>query len=412
MKEVLQKIVPDTAERKRFQIATKRFLQQLNAKLNGAQAILGGSGAKDTWLAGNHDVDIFVTFDYKKYADRNQELSEILHKRLRLAFPKIRINRLHGSRDYFQLNFEQHAFETIPILKIGKAKEALNITDISPLHSVWVNKKTKTLKNEVRLAKQFCKANQLYGAESHLNGFSGYVLEILIAYYGSFKKLLSASQRWKVQEIIDPEKHYQKKMALLQINQSKLRSPLIVIDPVDKNRNASAALSLEKFTLFRKLAEQYLQKPQASCFEKKIIQYAELQQEAEKKKINLVYLEVQPLAGKIDVVGVKLLKIDQYLKQKLQQFEIIKSGWDWNKYYYFLKKKELPQEEIRAGPPIEMKEFVAAFQRKNKDTFVENGHLMARIRIEVRELPLFMKKILKDKYVQERIDEIETLKID
>ena len=35
-------------------------------------------------------------------------------------------------------------------------------------------------------------------------------------------------------------------------------SPLIVIDPVDKERNAAAALSINKFSSFKRLAKNYL----------------------------------------------------------------------------------------------------------------------------------------------------------
>ena len=47
--------------------------------------------------------------------------------------------RIHGSRDYFIVDFENLSFEIIPVLKIKNATEAKNITDISPLHVKWMN---------------------------------------------------------------------------------------------------------------------------------------------------------------------------------------------------------------------------------------------------------------------------------
>ena len=41
-----------------------------------------------------------------------------------------------------------------------------------------------------------------------------------------------------------------------------------MIDPVDKSRNAAAALSKEKLLLLRKLAKQYLNKPSQKYFQK------------------------------------------------------------------------------------------------------------------------------------------------
>ncbi|MBI4983169.1 nucleotidyltransferase domain-containing protein, partial [Candidatus Woesearchaeota archaeon] len=206
--QILTQIKPSTEERKRFELTITSFISKLNSKLKEAKAILGGSGAKDTWLSGSHDVDIFVQFNYIKHASQSERLPNFLEKCLKRAFPSQKIKKLHGSRDYFQLHFEGIDFEVIPILKVNRAESAKNITDLSPLHSKWVNKHTQPLKDEIRLTKQFCKANRLYGAESYLGGFSGYVLEILIAYYGSFKKLLQASQKWKEKEVIDPESYY------------------------------------------------------------------------------------------------------------------------------------------------------------------------------------------------------------
>ena len=407
MQEVLKKIKPTKEEQAKFKNSSDSFLKKI--KIKDTQIILGGSGAKDTWLSGSHDIDIYVVFNYKKYAQKSDELSKILEKELKKIFPKI--TKLHGSRDYFQLNHQGYLFEIIPILQISKAKESLNITDISPLHSVWVNKHTKKLKDDIRLAKQFCKANNLYGAESYLAGFSGYVLEILVAHYGSFEKLLQASQLWKIKETVDPEKYYLKKMALLHLNQSKLQSPLIVIDPVDKSRNASAALGMEKFILFKKLAKSCLQQPNTNFFTKKEINFPELKKEAENKKLNLVYLELQPLTGKRDVVGSKLLKAFQFLEQHLTAFEIKKSGWDWNKCYFFLGKRELPKVIIRPGPPLNLKQFVNDFKKKNKDNFVKDSKIYAKIKVQYPKLDDYLAQLLKNKYVQEKIKKITKISI-
>src|SRR3989344_831244 len=290
MEEVLKRIKPGKEETKNCKAVTDLFLKKLNSNLKDAEAILGGSGAKDTWLSGNHDIDIFVEFNLKKYSTISSELSEHLEKALKKTFRNKKIERVHGSRDYFQIDYEGISFEIVPILKISKAEQSLNITDISPLHSRWVNEKAKGKKDEIRLLKQFCKANNLYGAESYINGFSGYVLDILTAQYGSFEKVLKATQRWKEKDVVDPSKFYPtKELALFHINTSKLQSPLIVVDPVDKSRNAAAALSMEKFLLFKEKAKKYLQKPSPEFFEKEKITLASLQQKY-KGKGTLVFV--------------------------------------------------------------------------------------------------------------------------
>src|SRR3989344_1107382 len=171
---ILNKIKPNEQERLWFKTIADSFLKLLNSKLKDARAILGGSGAKDTWLAGNHDVDIFVLFNYQKYSGQSSELANFLEPIFKKVFSKEKISRVHGSRDYFQLYYQGFFFEVIPILQISSSLQAINITDISPLHSLWANKYTKGLKDEIRLIKQFCRAQKVYGAESYIGGFSGY----------------------------------------------------------------------------------------------------------------------------------------------------------------------------------------------------------------------------------------------
>jgi len=398
--EVLQKIKPPKEEQEQFRKGTSDFLQKLNSNLKGAKAILAGSGAKSTWLSGNHDIDIFVLFDYKEYSPKSPELSNILEPILKKSFPESKIARLHGSRDYFQLSYQNMDFEVIPILKINQAKQALNIMDISPLHAVWVNKHTKKLKDDILLAKQFCRAQGAYGAESYIGGFSGYVLEILIANYGSFSKLLQVSPKWKDKTVVDVEKYYKSSdMALFEINSSKLQSPLIVIDPVDKSRNAAAALSEEKLRLFQQKAREYLSHPASNFFEVKSWNIEKIK--AQHGKDILVMFSVAPLEGKTDVVGGKLRKSFEFIQNELNQFGITESDWYWKEeentavFYFVLKNKELPESIIRTGPPLRLKEFVADFQKKNKDTFIKDNHLFARIKTPYPKLEGFIKNLLK-----------------
>jgi tRNA nucleotidyltransferase (CCA-adding enzyme) len=407
MKSVLKSIKPGKEEVDNLNKITKDFLNKLNSKLKDAKAILGGSGAKDTWLSGNHDVDLFVQFDKKKFALESHLISKNLEKVLKKAFPKFKIDRLHGSRDYFQLDYKNLNFEVVPIIKINKSKDALNITDISPLHATWVNKNAVKLKDEIRLAKQFCRANKLYGAESHISGFSGYVLEILIIYYGSFEKLLKASLKWKDKDVIDPEKHHKnKQMALFNLNNSKLQSPIIVVDPVDMERNAAAALSKEKMKLFQKIAKQYLKNPSEKLFVKEKISKEKLM----KEKGNLIFLNITPVDGKHDVVGVKLLKTFEFLKRELSVFNIKKSGWDWDEeaiFYFLLEKNKLPEFEVRGGPPLKLKEFAKQFKKKNKTTFTKDGRLFTKVKVKFPKLEDFVKNLLSQKYFKERVKKVK-----
>ena len=397
MQEVLKKIKPSPEEIKKTAAVVASFLKILNKNFKKAEAILGGSGAKGTWLKSSHDVDIFVRFNYKEFKERSADLSVLLERQLKKAFPKKKISKLHGSRDYFQMEYEGTVFEIVPILKIKKAGDAKNITDISPLHAIWVKKNVKQ-KDDVLLLKQFCKAQGAYGAESHIGGFSGYVLEILIGHYGTFEKVLKASLNWKVKEVIDPAKYYPKNTALFHLNKSKQNSPIIVVDPVDKMRNAAAALSEEKYQLFRKKAKEYLQHHSEKFFFKEEVDLKKLQ-----GKKNLLLITIEPLAGKKDVIGGKVLKVFHFLQQKLAPFGVSKALWEENIMYFVLDQKELPATLVRNGPPLTLPEHVQEFKKKNKQTFVKDGKIYATIQVEHSQLGDFIKDVIKDDYVQDKV---------
>lgn len=405
MKEALEILVPSPAEKDQVQGVVKEFLTLLNKQLKESKAIVGGSTAKDTWLTGNHDVDIFIQFPYKEFSAKSAQLSDIVEPQLQATFPKTAITRLHGSRDYFQVTYKKQLFELVPILKITKAEEAKNITDISPLHAAWVNTHAKGKKGDILLAKQFCKAAKVYGAESYIAGFSGYVIEILISYYGSFEKFIQAVVTWKEKVIIDPSNFYKKGNVLFHLNTSKTKSPLILIDPVDRSRNAAAAISKKRFLQLQEQAKAYLKNPQKDFFQEQKVTLTELRKLA--KKQNLVYIEVIPLTGKKDVVGMKLKKSFTFLRRSLAPFGVIEADWDWNKMWFILKKKTIPEVSIHKGPPITMLEAAKNFKKKHKEAFVDKGLLFAKVKEPHPKIEAFFSKLLKNSYITERIEEIK-----
>ncbi len=356
--EVLRKIKPTKNEENKLGRIVTSFLNRLNKNLKNAEAVAGGSYGKDTWLKGNYDIDIFVKFRYEL---RKQDISKLLEDILKKKFD--RVTKVHGSRDYFHVNFKDYLFEVIPVLDIKKANEALNVTDVSPLHTEYVKRNTnRRMRDEIRMLKQFCKASSLYGAESYIKGFSGYVLEILTIYYKSFNRLIKNVAKWKAKQVIDPSKHYKSRdEAIKNLNTSKKYSPLILIDPVQKDRNAAAALSQEKFDSFISLAKQYLKNPSELFFIKKEVNIRELQ--------SYIIIKIKPIKGKKDVVGSKLLKDFELIKKRLDEFEVIDAGWKWNKvaYFYFrTKKKKLSKNKKHYGPLKKHKEHLEIFKRKWK----------------------------------------------
>ncbi|HIH42673.1 TPA: hypothetical protein HA246_03445 [Candidatus Woesearchaeota archaeon] len=445
---VLLDIKPTKHDEKQLAARIDAFVAKIQKKFskNHAKAFLGGSGAKGTWLKNSYDADIFVMFNYKKFAGKSAELSDILEKKLKSAFKHQKVNRLHGSRDYFQIvekmnklvignkfvngksvnnnPISEFTFEIVPILDIKQAKDAKNITDVSPLHASWVNKNSnEKLRDDIRLAKQFCKSVAVYGAESYIQGFSGYILEILVVYYGGFLNLLTAASRWPLEinhetdkVIIDVKKYYKNKTEVLfNVNKAKTHSPIIVIDPVQKDRNAAAALGYGQYANFISAAKKFLGHPTKEFFEIKEVTLDVLKkQETTNKK--LYVLNVDSLSGKRDVVGAKLMKAFDHIKIKLvdNEFKLHHSSWSWDKrktalFWFFIDSKKLDAVVVNSGPPVALKKHAAEFKKKYKKTFVKNNKLYAKAKRKYVDVVALLKDTIRDEYVKERVKEIKQI---
>ncbi|MCK5107448.1 MAG: nucleotidyltransferase domain-containing protein [Nanoarchaeota archaeon] len=392
LKEVLSKIKPEGKD-KRINEFVKELQKRVGKK---AEVFIGGSFAKGTYLKDNYDIDVFVRF-YKE-----GKISDVLEKCLKgLDYEKI-----HGSRDYFQIKNDFN-FEIVPVLRINKPEDAINVTDMSPLHVNWVNKNGKNLKDDIRLLKQFCKACKVYGAESYIKGFSGHVVDILVINYGGFEKVLKASLKWKKKEVIDYY-NYHKGKVMWNMNKSKLNSPLIVVDPVLPSRNAAAALSDEKLNMFVDSAKKFLKEKDKKFF---------VVEKFNVEKFKGLVLEFESLKGKKeskilymkeDVVGAKILKAYEFISKALVEFKVIDSGWDFEYMWFKVKNNEIEKEFERIGPDVGMKDAVKKFKLKHK-TYVKDGKVCCKIEREFIMVDCMIKDLIKKKYVKERVKCIKLL---
>ncbi len=386
----------------------KNTISKINTALKklkiDASAMLGGSASKHTLLRGDFDVDVFVRFS-QKYRDKN--ISDLLAKALLQFKPA----RLQGSRDYFQFSREGINYEVVPVLKIRTWRDALNVTDASPLHVEWVASKIKKhpkLTEEIILAKVFLKANRLYGAESYIGGFSGHVVDILVINYGSFMGFIKAATKWTPYIVVDVEKHHKGKRP--DLNQSKI-GPLILIDPVQPGRNAAAAVSLSTFNRTIETAKRFLASPSMKFFEKEEMTPSKLRVTAGKNRLIMLALSLNK--DKLDVNGAKIVKALDFLSAQLKEneFKLINKGWEWDKgpkamLWLILEKAPLENKKIHPGPPIEMKDHAASFRKMYKKTSVTEGRLYAEVKREYTEPEKLVGSLLKDNYLTEKFRKI------
>lgn len=348
-----------------------------------ASIFVGGSFAKKTLIKKDiYDIDIFIRFD-KKYL--KQDISGLTKKILR----NTKFTTLKGSRNYFRIKAGPRIFfEIVPVMEVKNPREAGNITDLSYSHVNYIKRRIKSDKilDEIKIAKAFCYANRCYGAESYIRGFSGYGLELLIHHYKSFLKFAGAVAKSKDKIVIDIEKRYKNKRSILMdINASKLQSPIILIDPTYKQRNVLAALSDETFEKFIKVCKKFLKKPSINAFELEKTDLKKIKKDAEHMKLEFALLEARTKKQEGDIAATKLLKFYKHLSLEAQKyFDIKKQGFNYGGKHaarFFLvvrNKKKL----VISGPLAKQDQNVKKFKKAHKRTFKKLGRIYAPEKID------------------------------
>ena len=385
-------IVPSKEEKKKLKKIVSNFLDSFKDEKD-VEFFVGGSYAKDTWLPGNRDVDIFVKFNYKLYKD--QDISSVLYVILRRKFKDVTV--VHGSRDYFHIVVNDIIFEVVPVLDIKKTSEAMNVMDVSPLHVKYIKKKLKK-KDDVRKLKFLLKANHLYGAESYLQGFSGYVSEILVSHYSSFDKVIKAFSSAGDSLFLDPAKHYSSsKIALKSLNRSKLGS-FVLIDPVQSDRNAAAGVSLIKLKKFVRLCKDY--DGSDKWFELKEVDVGKLK--------DYLVLAVKPLEGKRDISLAKMRALlDRIVREfNYNGFKVKDYGWDDSHYWF--KVGSLSKTVRHYGPSSEFAEHVKVFKSKyGRKVKVSKNKVYVDLNREFSDPSKFLKSLIKKKFVFEKVEKVK-----
>ena len=211
---------------------------------------LGGSYAKGTWLRGQMDLDIFVKM--KKETDE-KTFKEIGKKIGFSSMKKFKPYVRYSEHPYVEAEVKGVRVNVVPSYDVehGNWKSA---ADRSSFHTRFILETfDQTKKNEVRLLKKFLKGMDIYGAEIAKEGFGGYVAEVLVHHYGSFANVLEAAANFTSGQIIgNPTK--------------KFETDLILIDPIDSNRNLGTAISTQNIGRFMLSARAFLKKPSLVFF--------------------------------------------------------------------------------------------------------------------------------------------------
>lgn len=262
--EVLNKVKPDrkqeTLLRRLYNLVNRVLSMCLREHGLKAEIRPVGSFAKDTYTRDKWELDVFILFEDVSDSWITRYSEDLLRACLRNAFP---VMTKYAQHPYLTLSLFGMEADIVPALKLSTIRRKGFGVERTPFHTQYVlSRLNECMRDDVRLLKAFLKGIGVYGAETRIMGFSGYLSELLIIYYGSFRNLLRNVSEWKPPVYIDIEGVGDKEY----LRRKYKNTPLIVVDPVDPGRNAAASVSLKSLATLVLAAKLYLKNPSKRFF--------------------------------------------------------------------------------------------------------------------------------------------------
>jgi tRNA nucleotidyltransferase (CCA-adding enzyme) len=251
---VLSGLRPTEQERQHVCGVAKRLLDAI-ALSGKAEGMVVGSIARHTWVRGDRDLDIFMLFNPSLSREALETEGLGLARSIAASLTD-RFHEKYAEHPYINATIDDVDVDLVPCYKVESATRIQSAVDRTPFHTRYITDKINGLIDDVLLLKRFTKAGGIYGSDQMTEGFSGYLCELLVLYYGGFTPLLKGATEWRPHLVIDPEHHAAK----------TFDEPLVVIDPVDPRRNVAASVSLDRMVEFIELARGYTEVPSPDFF--------------------------------------------------------------------------------------------------------------------------------------------------
>ncbi|HEY3272285.1 MAG TPA: CCA tRNA nucleotidyltransferase [Methanocella sp.] len=369
-REVIRRVKPTVKDADHLQGIAKDIIVRLNAKAKAmgldVYAIHVGSTARDTWLKGRKDIDIFLMFPVDTPREKLEESGLELAKSLSGD-----CEERYAEHPYIKATYEGYSVDLVPCYRVADPAHIQSAVDRSPFHNAYVQSHVDGLTDEARLLKQFMHGTGVYGSELKTMGFSGYLCELLIIRYGSFHAVVHAGAGFYRGLVIDNEGHADKTV--------KHPEPLIVVDPVDPRRNVAAALSEQKLYEFIAACRGFLQAPSLEFFfppEVEPIDEAELLGILSKRGTLLVAVTFRTPDIVEDTLYPQMRKAAESVAGLVDRHEFkvferdVWSDAGWSALVFELLVWKLPDIERHLGPPLEQREHAARFKEKYPDAYV------------------------------------------
>jgi len=387
---------------KRLAIPTKIKNEKLNNVANTAMKLVskeitkyteitsihyGGSYAKGTWTSEKPDIDIFVKF---KKSTSEKKFKSISKKIGFDALKKFKPYTRYSEHPFVEAIIKNIKINIVPCydVKAGKWKSA---ADRSTFHTEFILENLSgPLKDDVRILKYFMSVNGIYGAEIAKQGFSGYVAEVLVYYFGSFTNVLKEIAKLKNDNVIGKPR-------------KKFDSTIIIIDPVDSNRNLGAAISTENVGKFILLSRAFINKPSIQFFRnqrkklssKNILKNMLVLKFQYKKSpddtiAGQIRRAVNSLSSQMEIAGFKILRNSSLTLEKNQAILL-----------FLMDSLTISENQIHDGPNVFEesfgRKFVSINRKKSRIMWVgNNAKIMALQKRSHTNAKLFLNDLIRN----------------
>ena len=374
---MLAQVKPHAQDRERLKDAADCILSRVQtlAADRGLRmrAMLVGSAARGTWLAGDHDLDIFLGIP------EDADLAEALEV-ARLVAPEY--EEKYAEHAYVHALVNGFEVDLVPCYLVADASHLLSAVDRTPFHTKYIAARISGREDEVLLTKQFMKGIGVYGSELKVGGFSGYLTELLVLRYGSFLEVLQAASGWRPGELIDLEGHASREHS----------EPLVVVDPVDPARNVAAALTMDKMFQFAAASRCFLARPSLAYFfptPDNPISDVELRAILETRGSSLILVEFPAPAVVEDVLFPQLHKAEESARALLERngFKLLRSDVvcysDRAAMLFEMEVGEQSGVRKCMGPPVweaeHLSRFLAAHPQPLSGPYIEGGRAVVEL---------------------------------
>jgi tRNA nucleotidyltransferase (CCA-adding enzyme) len=374
---VLGRVRPSYEDRARLKEISGAILDRIEhlARVRGLglKAMLVGSAARGTWLAGDHDLDIFLGVPETTPLQAALEIA-------RLVAPEH--DEKYAEHPYVHARVDGFEADLVPCYLVEDASQLKSAVDRTPFHTKYIARRIAGLEDEVLLLKQFMKGIGVYGSELKVGGFSGYLVELLVLCYGSFPGVLRAASSWRPGQLIDLEGHAKKAHD----------EPLVAVDPVDPRRNVAAALTMDKMLQFAAASRAFLANPSLDFFfpgPATPLSDEELLAQLKARESSVIVVEFQAPPVVEDVLFPQLHKAEESVRALLERngFRLLRSDVgsyrDRAMLLFEMEVWQLSRASRRLGPPVweaeHLSKFLAAHPRSLSGPYIAEGRAVVEL---------------------------------